>query len=69
MACQTRCLDGMTIMEEVFDYAWKAVMESTISRLDIIEWHANEIIDLKKKILEQIDFLNRKIWSSKEKAN
>ena len=56
-------------MDEVFDYAWKAVMESTISRLDIVEWHANEIIDLKKKILEQIDFLERKIRSSKESVN
>ena len=56
-------------MNEVFDYEWKAVMESTISRLDVMEWHANEIIDLKKKILEQIDFLERKIQSSKEKVN
>ena len=55
-------------MDEVFDYAWKAVMESTISRLDVMEWHANEIIDLKRKILEQIDFLERKIQSSKESA-
>ena len=55
-------------MNDVFDYEWRAVMENTISRLDTMEWHANEIRHLKKKILEQIDFLGRKIQSANQTA-
>lgn len=56
-------------MSDLFDYEWKAVVESTKSQFGIIEWHANEIIKLQRKIIEQLDFLERKIQSSKESAN